>query len=169
MIAAARISSPVGELVSAFREEGLACLVYSEHRGRDATEVIAALFPGEEICSDEGPSVELRRQLDEYFGRGRDCFDMPLDLRGTPFQLSVWRELLRIPYGSVVRYGELATALDSAARAVGTACGANPVSIIVPCHRVIGSDGGLRGYAGGLEAKRLLLELEGALQPRLIP
>ncbi|HUX08660.1 MAG TPA: methylated-DNA--[protein]-cysteine S-methyltransferase [Acidobacteriota bacterium] len=169
MIAPVRLSSPPGELVAAFSERGLACLVYLVHKKRSASDVIAALFKDEEIGGEAPLAGPLRRQLDEYFTGVRKTFDIPLDLRGTPFQLGVWRELEKIPYGSVVKYGELASRLGSTARAVGGACGANPVSIIVPCHRVIGSDGGLRGYGGGLETKRFLLEMEGALPPRLIP
>ena len=103
-------------------------------------------------------------QLDAYFAGTRTTFDVPLDLRGTPFQREVWAQLLAIPYGETRTYGELAHALGrpGAARAVGLANGHNPVGIIVPCHRVIGSDGSLTGYGGGLDRKRALLALEGA-------
>ncbi|MFN3763308.1 MAG: methylated-DNA--[protein]-cysteine S-methyltransferase, partial [Anaerolineae bacterium] len=92
-------------------------------------------------------------------------FDLPLDLRGTPFQRRVWEELRRVPYGQTVAYGELARRVGrpGAARAVGRAVGANPVPIIVPCHRVVGADGSLVGYGGGLEIKAALLRLEGVL------
>jgi methylated-DNA-[protein]-cysteine S-methyltransferase len=98
-------------------------------------------------------------QLDEYFRGERTNFDVPIDLRGTPFQMSVWRALLLIPYGSTWSYGRLAAQIGrpKASRAVGGANHSNPVSIIVPCHRVIGSDGGLTGYGGGLDRKRWLL------------
>jgi methylated-DNA-[protein]-cysteine S-methyltransferase len=101
-------------------------------------------------------------QLEAYFRGERRVFDLPLALRGTPFQLRVWAELLRIPYGATISYGELARQLGdpNLTRAVGAANGANPVSIIVPCHRVIGADGSLTGYGGGLEMKRRLLALE---------
>jgi len=101
-------------------------------------------------------------QLDEYFAGARTSFDVALDLRGTPFQQDVWAQLLAIPYGETRTYGALAHALGrpGAARAVGLANGHNPVGIIVPCHRVIGSDGSLTGYGGGLDRKRALLELE---------
>ncbi len=95
---------------------------------------------------------------------------MPLAPSGTPFQLAVWEELAKIPYGSTVSYGDIARALGKrlvASRAVGLANGANPISIIVPCHRVIGSDGSLTGYGGGLDRKELLLRLEGATAPAL--
>jgi methylated-DNA-[protein]-cysteine S-methyltransferase len=103
------------------------------------------------------------RQLRQYFAGRRKDFDLPLDLHGTPNQQLVWQALLEIPYGKTLSYGQLAGRIGSprAARAVGTACGRNPVPVIVPCHRVIGSTGGLHGYGGGLWRKRLLLELEG--------
>lgn len=105
---------------------------------------------------------QARRELDEYFSGTRREFDLPLSLHGTPFQKSVWRELLRIPYGRTVTYGELAERIGNpkACRAVGMANNRNPVVIIVPCHRVIGADGNLTGYAGGLDVKQKLLELE---------
>ena len=109
----------------------------------------------------------LRRaadQLHAYFAGEMLAFDVPLDLQGTPFQRRVWQALLAIPGGETRSYGEIARALGSAAavRAVGGAVGRNPVSVIVPCHRVIGSDGSLTGYAGGVDRKRALLKLEGA-------
>ena len=102
------------------------------------------------------------RQLREYFDGGRRAFDLPLAPRGTPFQQTVWRALTRIPYGRTLAYGELARRIGrpGAARAVGMANHRNPLSIIVPCHRVIGADGDLTGYGGGLDRKRWLLALE---------
>jgi methylated-DNA-[protein]-cysteine S-methyltransferase len=104
-------------------------------------------------------------QLDEYFAGGRKEFDLPLAPRGTPFQLAVWAELVRIPFGHTVSYGAVATALGKsqvASRAVGLANGRNPISIIVPCHRVIGADGSLTGYGWGVDRKEWLLRHEGA-------
>ncbi len=104
-------------------------------------------------------------QLGEYFAGERTEFDLPLAPRGTPFQLAVWAELTRIPYGKTVSYGEVAAALGKspvASRAVGLANGRNPISIIVPCHRVIGADGSLTGYGWGLDRKKWLLRHEGA-------
>ena len=114
----------------------------------------------EEGCSDV--LREAVRQLDGYFRRDRMFFDVPLLFAGTDFQRMVWNKLLEIPYGSTISYGELARMLDvpKAIRAVANANGANAVSIIVPCHRVIGGDRSLTGYGGGLKAKRMLLELE---------
>jgi methylated-DNA-[protein]-cysteine S-methyltransferase len=104
-------------------------------------------------------------QLEEYFAGKRREFNFPLDLRGTDFQLACWRALLAIPYGETRSYADIARAAGkpNAFRAVGMANNRNPVAIVVPCHRVIASDGGLCGYGGGLEVKRKLLELEGAL------
>jgi methylated-DNA-[protein]-cysteine S-methyltransferase len=108
------------------------------------------------------PFAAAARQLDAYFAGQLQAFDLPLDLAGTPFQQRVWAELQRIPFGETATYGELAAALGkpSASRAVGLANGRNPVSIVVPCHRVIGSDGSLTGYGGGIDRKRFLLALE---------
>jgi len=105
----------------------------------------------------------LVKQLDAYFSKKRRRFEIPLDLRGTPFQLRVWELLLTIPWGETRTYGQIAKALSrpKASRAVGRAVGANPVSIVVPCHRIIGSNGRLTGYGGGLERKTALLEHEG--------
>ncbi len=104
-------------------------------------------------------------QLSEYFSGERKEFNLPLDLRGTAFQLAVWRELLQIPYGRTSSYGGIAARLGrpNAVRAVGAAVGANPIPIIVPCHRVIGRNGALVGFGGGIELKRRLLALEGVV------
>lgn len=106
--------------------------------------------------------AEAERQLNEYFAGLRTGFDLPLRAAGTAFQQAVWSELRKIPYGETRTYGQLAAALGrpKACRAVGGACHRNPIGIIVPCHRVVGASGSLTGYAGGLEAKRYLLELE---------
>lgn len=106
-------------------------------------------------------------QLAEYFAGRRQIFDLPLEFRGTAFQQSVWQALLTIPFGETRSYGQIARAIGrpSASRAVGAANGRNPISIVAPCHRVIGSQGALTGFAGGLEAKATLLDLE---NPRLI-
>ena len=100
--------------------------------------------------------------MDEYFGRKRTAFDIPLFFAGTDFQKTVWKELLNIPYGMTLSYGDLSRKLGNpkAIRAVAAANGANPISILVPCHRVIGSDRKLVGYGGGIPAKKILLELE---------
>ncbi|HTM53326.1 MAG TPA: methylated-DNA--[protein]-cysteine S-methyltransferase [Pirellulales bacterium] len=112
-------------------------------------------------ASDE-PFAAVREQLAEYFAGQRQRFDVPLKLAGTPFQQRVWQELLRIPFGTTISYAQLAERVGqpTASRAVGHANGRNPISIIVPCHRVIGANGKLTGYAGGLDKKQWLLEWE---------
>ena len=104
----------------------------------------------------------ITRELAEYFAGERRVFDVPLAMEGSEFQRSVWRALVAIPYGETISYGELARRVGSVARAVGLANGANPLPIVVPCHRVIGADGSLTGFGAGLPIKRALLELEGA-------
>jgi methylated-DNA-[protein]-cysteine S-methyltransferase len=123
-----------------------------------------ALRPRPEWREDRAPFAAPMAQLQEYFAGARRRFSVPLAPAGTPFQLSVWEALLAIPYGETVSYGELARRLGIAhgARAVGLANGANPLPIIVPCHRVIGADGSLTGFGGGLSVKRSLLALERA-------
>ncbi|MCW5910242.1 MAG: methylated-DNA--[protein]-cysteine S-methyltransferase [Cyclobacteriaceae bacterium] len=116
------------------------------------------------------PVIELCiRELEEYFSRGRKFFTFNLGLRGTEFQNRVWKELLNIPYGTTISYEELAIRLGDikSIRAVGLANGQNPVAIVVPCHRVIGKNGSLTGYGGGLENKQWLLEHEGAVLKQL--
>lgn len=143
------ISSPIGDLTLT-EEEGALTGLYFGRLSR----------PGE-----EGPTAlleETARQLREYFAGQRREFDLPLRLRGTAFQMQVWKALQAIPYGEVRTYGEIARAIGKpkACRAVGMANHKNPISIIVPCHRVVGAGGSLTGYGGGLENKRFLLELE---------
>jgi methylated-DNA-[protein]-cysteine S-methyltransferase len=161
-----RLPSPVGPLLAAVDPEGrLVYLGFGNHEFRDRVLVRLA----EPLGRDPALLEPLRHQLDEYFAGRRRTFDLSLDLRGTPFQRRVWAELQRIPWGRTISYGELARRLGNPnlTRAVGTANGANPVSIVVPCHRVIGADGSLTGYGGGLDIKAKLLALEGAWSPRL--
>jgi methylated-DNA-[protein]-cysteine S-methyltransferase len=114
------------------------------------------------IVRDDAAFATARRQLEQYFAGERRAFDLHVAPPGTPFQQAVWAELQRIGYGETISYAELAARIGrpTAIRAAGAANGANPISIIIPCHRVIGSNGSLTGYGGGLEAKRALLELE---------
>jgi methylated-DNA-[protein]-cysteine S-methyltransferase len=116
------------------------------------------------------PLRECAEQLADYFNGKRQCFDLPLAPRGTPFQERVWREIAAIPFGETLTYAELAerAGAPGSARAAGAATGRNPHSIVVPCHRVVGTDGSLTGYAGGLDRKSRLLDLEGALHGTLV-
>ena len=121
----------------------------------------------EALCSPEEPlQADCARQLAEYFAGARRVFDLPLHPAGTAFRMKVWAELRKIPYGQTITYGELARRVGNgkAARAVGGANHHNPISIIIPCHRVIGADGSLTGYGGGLAMKEALLRLEGRLR-----
>jgi len=120
------------------------------------------LTPPPEWRHEAAPFAGVTRELAEYFAGERRAFSVPLAPQGSEFQRSVWRALVAIPYGETMSYGELARRVGSVARAVGLANGANPLPIIVPCHRVIGADGSLTGFGGGLAIKRALLELEGA-------
>jgi methylated-DNA-[protein]-cysteine S-methyltransferase len=146
------LSTPIGELLLTADEDGALTAVHLPNRHPETL--------GWE--RDDLALAEARRQLSEYFAGERTAFDLPLRPAGAPFQLRVWEALLRIPYGETASYGELARELGhpGAARAVGAANGRNPLAIVVPCHRVIGASGSLTGYAGGLECKRALLDLE---------
>lgn len=153
------IESPVGPLTAVAGPAGLANVYFAGHTPR--------LEPGA-----RRPLPKLEEQLQRYFAGELRAFELPLDLRGTPLQLAVWQRLSTIPYGETSTYGEIAAAVAEALyepgveayrrpRVVGAAIGANPIPVIVPCHRVIGADGSLTGYYGGLERKRTLLRLEG--------
>lgn len=150
------IWSPVGELTLVANVEGLAAILWENDRpGR------VRLGPLTE--DDKHPVlIETERQLGEYFAGERREFDVPLFFAGSDFQKRVWQALLAIPFGKTRSYGEIAHQLGNAgaSRAVGAANGRNPISIIAPCHRVVGSTGKLTGFAGGLEAKAFLLALE---------
>lgn len=157
-IVQARYRSPLGDMVVAATPRGLAGLWFEGQKH----------MPDNAAWPDEPQHPVLRQaiaQLDEYFSGKRTGFDLPLDLQGgTPFQQSVWQALLQIPCGGTTSYGQLSQRIGkpAAVRAVGAAVGRNPVSVIVPCHRVLGGDGSLTGYAGGVERKSALLQLEGA-------
>lgn len=146
--------SPIGQLLLVGDEEALHGLYMQD--GRRPLRIADAWQSADE------PFAGVRRQLGEYFGGDRVAFDLPLAPRGSAFERRVWRALVDIPYGETTSYGELAGRVGrpGAARAVGAANGRNPISIVVPCHRVIGADGSLTGYGGGLDRKRFLLELE---------
>lgn len=153
-----RLESPVGRLDLVASDDALVAVLWE----RDRPDRVR-LEPLVEAV--DHPILSLTaRQLGEYFAGARKVFDIPLEFRGPEFQKSVWRALLTIPFGETRTYGQIAQQIGrpTASRAVGAANGANPISIIAPCHRVIGADGSLTGFAGGIENKRLLLNLEGA-------
>ena len=153
------VDSPVGELQVAATSRGLCRISYSA----DGWEEKLARSFGVRVL--RSPLDDVRRELDEYFDGRRREFDLPLDLRVAPFPADVLRELARVPYGRTETYGTLAARAGRprAARAVGTIMNRNPIPIVLPCHRIVGASGALTGYAGGLEVKRRLLELEGAM------
>jgi methylated-DNA-[protein]-cysteine S-methyltransferase len=148
------ITSPIGRLLLVGEERSL--------RGLYMLDGPRPLAIDPAWTEDAAPFAAVTAQLGEYFAGERTAFDVDVDLTGTPFQQRVWNALREIPYGQTISYGELALRIDqpSAVRAVGLANGRNPVSVIVPCHRVIGANGTLTGYGGGVERKRLLLDLE---------
>ena len=150
-------ASPLGRLLLVATSQGLAGVYFEQHQHFNG--------PSTDWQRDDGQPV-LRQtiaQLDAYFAGERRSFDLPLDVQGTPFQRAVWDALCRIPYGACTTYAQHAQSIGNprAVRAVGTAIGRNPVSIIVPCHRVLGAQKALTGYAGGLERKKTLLCMEG--------
>jgi methylated-DNA-[protein]-cysteine S-methyltransferase len=148
------MESPIGELLLVGDGDNLSGMYMQDGR---KPKTIAADWQ-----QSAAPLADARTQLEEYFAGNRTTFDIPLAAQGAPFEREVWHALEEIPYGETVSYGEIAQRVGqpTAARAVGTANGRNPIAVIVPCHRVIGADGSLTGYGGGLERKRLLLELE---------
>lgn len=158
--ATALIDSPVGKLFLAATDEGLTHILF-----------VADMESRPIASPGSGKAARIlarvRRQLAEYFGGRRHRFDLPLAPSGTPFQMATWKALREIPFGQTRSYGDLARRIGRAraVRAVGAANGANPIPIVVPCHRVIGADGSLTGYGGGLEIKKRLLRLEGARVP----
>jgi methylated-DNA-[protein]-cysteine S-methyltransferase len=151
-----KLKSPVGELTLVARDEKLIAVLWEDDRpGRVKLEKTKLSF-------DSPVLNQAAQQLQEYFLGERQVFDLPMAGEGTEFQQKVWRALTKIPYGVTASYGELAKKIGSplAVRAVGAANGRNPLSIVVPCHRVIGANGKLTGFAGGLAAKSFLLSLE---------
>ena len=153
------VDSPVGPLTVAAGPRGIANIYFDGHTPR---------LPE----AAQRPLSAASGQLAEYFAGGRQGFELDLDLRGAPLRLAVWRRLVEIPYGETTTYGAIAASIDDSrydaglepyrrARVVGAAIGANPIPVVVPCHRVIAADGSLTGYYGGLGRKRILLELEG--------
>lgn len=162
-ILASTFETPIGPMACGVDRQGSVVGTVLPRPGLGEKELLARLATdGERPIEDEGATSELRRQLREYFSGERTSFDLPLALRGTEFQVRVWSALRGIPYGETRSYGEIAEEIASpgAARAVGQANHRNPIPILVPCHRVVGADGSLTGFGGGLETKEWLLERE---------
>jgi methylated-DNA-[protein]-cysteine S-methyltransferase len=153
------VDTPVGDLLVAATDRGLARI----HFGPDGQEEELARIFGVRVL--RAPLDHVRRELDEYFAGTRREFDLPIDLRIAPFNVEVLHELARVPYGTTTTYGTLAAQVGRprAARAIGTVMNRNPIPIVLPCHRVVGANGSLTGYAGGLDRKLQLLTLEGAI------
>jgi O-6-methylguanine DNA methyltransferase len=166
------LSTPLGDMLALSSDEGLCALEFTTVKGRARGEErlsrlearLARWFPRHELVDRETPTIaRTRRWLEEYFaGVSADITGIPFDMRGAPFEQRVWAALREIPAGRTTSYGAIAQALDSpgASRAVGAANGANPIAIIVPSHRVIGSSGSLTGYGGGLDRKTWLIDHE---------
>jgi methylated-DNA-[protein]-cysteine S-methyltransferase len=148
------LNSPIGDLLLAGDDDGLSLIGFPQGKMRHD--------PEPDWIFNEKPFAAARQQLEEYFAGNRKEFDLPLHLSGTDFQVQVLEELQRIPYGETTSYGDIAKRIGrpKAMRAVGAANGRNPIPIIVPCHRVIGSSGDLTGFGGGLDTKEALLRLE---------
>ena len=162
-VAYAETDTPVGRLLVAATPRGLVRVSFQGERAEDVlAELSERLSP--RVLEAPARLDEVRRELDEYFGGSRRSFELPLDwaLTGSDFRRRVLERTARIPYGGTASYRDVATAAgnERAVRAAGTALGANPIPIVVPCHRVLRSGGGLGGYGGGLDAKRYLLDLE---------
>ncbi len=164
MIRYARFATPIGTLLATACGGALTGLYFDGERHAPA------ISAGWIEDADAAPFGECLRQLREYLQGARRAFDLPLAPDGTEFQRRVWIEIARIPYGKTLTYAELArrAGAPGSARAAGAATGRNPVSIVVPCHRVVGSDRSLTGYAGGIARKRKLLDIEGALAGALV-
>lgn len=159
---ASSYDSPVGKISTLCSDDRAIRICFENEGNGNIHEYFQQAFPNAQVeQAGNSMSRDLGNQLEEYFSGARKEFTIELELIGTRFQKRVWHELLVIPYGTTLSYGELAKRAGSVARAVGGANGANPIPIIVPCHRVIASDGDLCGFGGGLDVKRFLLELEG--------
>ena len=161
--------SPIGTLLLAPTDRGL-CRISFDTQPERQVDWLAETF-GVRVLRATKPVEDVRRQLDEYFDGTRTRFELPVDLRhSAPFSREILKRLARVPHGETTTYGDLARAAGhpQAARAVGTVMNRNPIPIVLPCHRVVGANGSLTGYAGGLERKELLLKLEGALDNTLL-
>lgn len=153
------MESPVGKLTIVASSQGLHAILWDNYRKSTECEKIIADLPK---TKNQEILLETKKQLSEYFQCKRKKFDLPLVLAGTPFQIQAWKQLTKIPYGRTISYAQQAERIGNKnkARVVGLANGLNPISIIIPCHRVIGSNGDLTGFGGGVEKKSKLLQLE---------
>jgi methylated-DNA-[protein]-cysteine S-methyltransferase len=149
------VSTRIGDLTLVASDNALVGVYFPHHWVKPAPSTL-----GEQVSPTDPVIAEAARQLDEYLAGERTSFDLPTVLRGDEFQRRVWSILEEIPYGETSSYGEIAARLGETAQAVGKAVGQNPLSIVVPCHRVVGRNGSLTGYAGGLKRKQFLLDLE---------
>jgi len=158
-----RIDTPIGEMLGGATENGICLLEFKERKNLDnQLSGVSTYFEKEIINGSNQHLLKLQEQINQYFLKKLEKFVLPLDLSGTAFQKSVWEALLKIPYGHTVSYLELSKTMGNvkAIRAVANANAANKIAIVIPCHRVIGADGSLTGYAGGLWRKKRLLHLE---------
>lgn len=166
ILTSSRITTPLGDMLALFSQHGLCLLEFTDYaRLPVAVHAVEQALGSTAIAQTTDPSRRLQHELDEYFARRRNRFTIPLDLIGTPFQKTIWQALLAVPYGTTRSYREQARQCGkpTAIRAVAAANGSNKIAIIVPCHRIIGSNGSLTGYAGGLARKQALLTLEQAV------
>jgi len=157
------IASPSGRMIAGATDKGICLLMWQDEQR--AERIIDGVKKNHQLPAEPGDSPyldKLERQLAEYFEGNRQEFDIPLDFAGTDFENSTWKQLLKIPYGQTRSYGQIAAKIGepNASRAIGRANGANPIAVVIPCHRVIRSGGDLGGYGGGIERKKWLLELE---------
>jgi methylated-DNA-[protein]-cysteine S-methyltransferase len=161
------ICSPVGDVAFATNEEGALLGLRFRDGRRPAALENELKREGFALSRDEDRTAAVREQLAEYFAGERRSFDLPMARRGSDFQEAVWEELSRIPFGETRTYGQVAEAIEGTGSAieVGSVCAANPVLLVVPCHRVVGADGSLKGYAGGLPLKARLLDFEANQKP----
>ena len=157
------VDTPVGEFIAGATAQGCCLFEFADRGGFKRIKLrIETKYGLSLVRGRDSLIAQVESEVAEYFAGNRKSFSVPLDLKGTPFEMRVWDELLKIPYGETRAYGEVAVSIGKpgAARAVGGANGANSVAVIVPCHRVIQEDGSLRGYGGGLWRKKFLLDLE---------
>jgi O-6-methylguanine DNA methyltransferase len=156
------LTTPIGRLLVASSDRGLVRVMLPDESRTDPISYLQKHFPDATLVESKERNREIAHQLLEYFNGTRKEFALLLDLRGTDFQKSVWEAVRKVPYGQTRSYGEIAKAIGNpkAVRAVGAANGANPIPIVIPCHRIIGSDGSMTGFGGGIPLKRRLLDLE---------